>query len=453
VPGPNRMRETDVDRDARDPILCFVGPPGVGKTSLGQSIARALGRKFVRVSLGGIHDEAEIRGHRRTYIGALPGRIIQALRRSGTRDPVFMFDEIDKIGADWRGDPSSALLEVLDPAQNDSFVDNYLGVPFDLSQVLFIATGNTLETIPDPLRDRLEILQLSGYTDHEKIEIAERYLVPKQLAAHGLQPGELSFDREALRAIIRGYTREAGVRSLDRQIAAVCRKIARAIAEGATGSVELTAGAVETYLGRPRFFDEVAERTDRPGVATGLAWTPVGGDVLFVEATFVPSAEERLILTGMLGDVMRESAQAALSFVRSNAPEIGIDPAVFERTTVHLHVPAGAIPKDGPSAGVAMVVALTSLAAGRPVRSDVAMTGEITLRGAVLPVGGIREKVLAAHRAGIRRVILPRRNAADLEDVPRDLRDEIEFVLLDRVEEAVVEAIEPVATTAGVGGS
>jgi ATP-dependent Lon protease len=453
VPGPNRMRETDVDRDARDPILCFVGPPGVGKTSLGQSIARALGRKFVRVSLGGIHDEAEIRGHRRTYIGALPGRIIQALRRSGTRDPVFMFDEIDKIGADWRGDPSSALLEVLDPAQNDSFVDNYLGVPFDLSQVLFIATGNTLETIPDPLRDRLEILQLSGYTDHEKIEIAERYLVPKQLAAHGLQPGELSFDREALRAIIRGYTREAGVRSLDRQIAAVCRKIARAIAEGATGSVELTAGAVETYLGRPRFFDEVAERTDRPGVATGLAWTPVGGDVLFVEATFVPSAEERLILTGMLGDVMRESAQAALSFVRSNAPEIGIDPAVFERTTVHLHVPAGAIPKDGPSAGVAMVVALTSLAAGRPVRSDVAMTGEITLRGAVLPVGGIREKVLAAHRAGIRRVILPRRNAADLEDVPRDLRDEIEFVLLDRVEEAVVEALEPVATTAGVGGS
>jgi ATP-dependent Lon protease len=447
VPGPNRARETDVDRDARDPILCFVGPPGVGKTSLGQSIARALGRKFVRVSLGGVHDEAEIRGHRRTYIGALPGRIIQALRRSGTRDPVFMFDEIDKIGADWRGDPSSALLEVLDPAQNDTFVDNYLGVPFDLSQVLFIATGNTLETIPDALRDRLEILQLSGYTDHEKIEIAERYLVPKQLAAHGLEPGELSFEREAVRAIIRGYTREAGVRSLDRQIAAVCRKVARAIAEGATEPVRLTADTVETYLGRPRFFDEVAERTDRPGVATGLAWTPVGGEVLFVEAALVPSADERLILTGMLGDVMRESAQAALSFVRSNARELGIDPAVFERTTVHLHVPAGAIPKDGPSAGVAIVVALASLGAGRPVSSDVAMTGEITLRGAVLPVGGIREKVLAAHRAGIRRVILPHRNEADLEDVPAELREEIEFVLLDRVEQAVVQALEPAAPT------
>jgi ATP-dependent Lon protease len=453
VPGPNSARETDVDRDARDPILCLVGPPGVGKTSLGQSIARALGRKFVRVSLGGIHDEAEIRGHRRTYIGALPGRIIQALRRSGTRDPVFMLDEIDKIGADWRGDPSSALLEVLDPAQNDTFVDNYLGVPFDLSQVLFLATGNTLETIPDALRDRLEILQLSGYTDQEKIEIAERYLVPKQLAAHGLQPGELSFEREALRAIIRGYTREAGVRSLDRQIAAVCRKIARAIAEGATEPVQLTAETVETYLGRPRFFDEIAERTDRPGVATGLAWTPVGGDVLFVEATVVPSAEEHLILTGMLGDVMRESAQAALSFVRSNARVLGIDPAVFERKTVHLHVPAGAIPKDGPSAGVALVVALASLGAGKPVRSDIAMTGEITLRGAVLPVGGIREKVLAAHRAGIRRVILPRRNAADLEDVPSELRDVIQFVLLDRVEQAVVEALEPAATAAGVGGS
>jgi ATP-dependent Lon protease len=453
VPGPNRVRETDVDRDARDPILCFVGPPGVGKTSLGQSIARALGRKFVRVSLGGVHDEAEIRGHRRTYIGALPGRIIQGLRRAGTRDPIFMFDEIDKIGADWRGDPSSALLEVLDPAQNDTFVDNYLGVPFDLSQVLFIATGNTLETIPDALRDRLEILQLSGYTDHEKIEIAERYLVPKQLAAHGIEPGELSFERAALRAMIRGYTREAGVRGLDRQIAAVCRKVARAIAEGATHPVQLTADAVEIYLGRPRFFDEVAERTDRPGVATGLAWTPAGGDVLFVEATLVPSAEERLILTGMLGDVMRESAQAALSFVRSDARELGIEPSVFEGAICHLHVPAGAIPKDGPSAGVAMVVALASLGAGRPVRSDVAMTGEITLRGAVLPVGGIREKVLAAHRAGIRRVMIPRRNEADLEDVPADLRDEIEFVLLDRVEQAVVEALEPAATTAGVGGS
>jgi ATP-dependent Lon protease len=443
VPAPNRARETDVDRNARDPILCFVGPPGVGKTSLGQSIARALDRKFVRVSLGGVRDEAEIRGHRRTYIGALPGRIIQGLRRGGTRDPVFMLDEIDKVGADWRGDPSAALLEVLDPAQNDTFVDNYLGVPFDLSQVLFIATANTLETIPDPLRDRLEILQLSGYTDQEKIEIAERYLIPKQLIAHGLLPEELSFEREALRVIVRGYTREAGVRSLDRQIAAVCRKVARAIAEGRSEPVALTADAVETYLGRRRFFDEVAERTDRPGVATGLAWTPTGGDVLFVEATLVPSAEEKLILTGMLGNVMRESAQAALSFVRSNAGQLGIDASVFERAIVHLHVPAGAIPKDGPSAGVAIATALTSLAAGRPVRSDVAMTGEITLRGAVLPVGGIREKVLAAHRAGVRRVLLPRHNEADLEDVPAELRAELSFVLLDRVEQVVPEALEP----------
>jgi ATP-dependent Lon protease len=442
VPAPNRARETDVDRNARDPILCFVGPPGVGKTSLGQSIARALDRKFVRVSLGGVRDEAEIRGHRRTYIGALPGRIIQGLRRGGTRDPVFMLDEIDKVGADWRGDPSAALLEVLDPAQNDTFVDNYLGVPFDLSQVLFIATANTLETIPDPLRDRLEILQLSGYTDQEKIEIAERYLIPKQLIAHGLLPEELSFEREALRVIVRGYTREAGVRSLDRQIAAVCRKVARAIAEGSSEPVALTADAVETYLGRRRFFDEVAERTDRPGVATGLAWTPTGGDVLFVEATLVPSAEEKLILTGMLGNVMRESAQAALSFVRSNAGQLGIDASVFERAIVHLHVPAGAIPKDGPSAGVAIATALISLAAGRPVRSDVAMTGEITLRGAVLPVGGIREKVLAAHRAGVRRVLLPRHNEADLEDVPAELRAELSFVLLDRVEQVVPEALE-----------
>jgi ATP-dependent Lon protease len=446
VPAPNRLRETDGDRNARDPILCFVGPPGVGKTSLGQSIARALGRKFVRVSLGGVHDEAEIRGHRRTYIGALPGRVIQGIRRAGTRDPVFMFDEIDKVGSDWRGDPSSALLEVLDPAQNDSFVDNYLGVPFDLSQVLFIATGNTLDTIPEALRDRLEILHLSGYTDHEKTEIAERYLIPKQLAAHGLEPTELTLDREALRTIIRGYTREAGVRGLDRQIAAVCRKVARAIAEGRTDPVHLTAETVETYLGRQRFFDEVADRTDRPGVATGLAWTPTGGDVLFVEAALLPSADERLILTGMLGDVMRESAQAALSLVRSDAADLGIDPAVFEHKTVHVHVPAGAVPKDGPSAGVAIAVALASLATGRPVRSDVAMTGEITLRGAVLPVGGIREKMLAAHRAGIRRVLLPRRNEADLEDVPADLRGEIAFVLLDRVEQAVSEALEPAPT-------
>jgi ATP-dependent Lon protease len=426
----------------REPILCFVGPPGVGKTSLGQSIARALGRKFVRISLGGVHDEAEIRGHRRTYIGAMPGRIIQAIRRAETRDPVFMLDEIDKVGADWRGDPSSALLEVLDPAQNDTFVDNYLGVAFDLSQVLFIATGNNLDTIPEPLRDRLEILPLTGYTDDEKIHIAKRYLIPKQLAAHGLLPSELSIESDALRVVVRGYTREAGVRGLDRQIAAVCRKVARAIAEGSTEPVRVTAESVESYLGRPRFFDEVAERTDRPGVATGLAWTPTGGDVLFVEATMMSSAEERLLLTGMLGDVMRESAQAALSYLRSDGPRFGIDPDVFKSKTIHIHVPAGAIPKDGPSAGVTMLTALASLASGRPVRSDVAMTGEITLRGKVLPVGGIREKVLAAHRAGIKRVILPRHNEAELEDVPGDLRSQMEFILAGIADEVLSAALE-----------
>jgi ATP-dependent Lon protease len=457
-PLPNVEAQTPTDRAAREPILCFVGPPGVGKTSLGQSIARALGRKFVRISLGGVHDEAEIRGHRRTYIGSLPGRIIQALRRTETRDPVFMLDEIDKVGADWRGDPSSALLEVLDPAQNYSFADNYLGVPFDLSQVLFIATANTLDTIPIPLQDRMEVLQLSGYTDDEKVQIAQKYLVPKQIAAHGLKPEEVSFDDEALRAIVRGYTREAGVRNLERQIATVCRKIARNIAEGNAQHERVTGDRVADFLSRPRFFDEIAERTDRPGVATGLAWTPTGGDVLFVEATMMPSQEERLILTGMLGDVMRESAQAALSYVRSNAQSLGVDPGIFDGKAVHLHVPAGAIPKDGPSAGVTMVTALTSLASGRPVRNDVAMTGEITLRGKVLPIGGLREKSLAAHRAGIETVIVPRRNERDLEDIPAELRQELRFIPVDSAEEVLREALQggpadPTMVDAGVSTS
>jgi ATP-dependent Lon protease len=435
------------DPPAREPILCFVGPPGVGKTSLGQSIARALGRKFVRMSLGGVRDEAEIRGHRRTYIGAMPGRIIQGLRRAEARDPVFMLDEIDKIGADWRGDPSSALLEVLDPAQNNTFVDNYLGIPFDLSQVLFIATGNALDTIPAPLRDRMEILVLSGYTDEEKVGIARQYLIPKQLTAHGLRAEELTFDAQATRMIVRRYTREAGVRSLEREIAAVARKVARRIAEGQAAPVHVTPDNLIEYLGRPRFFDEVVERTARPGVATGLAWTPTGGDVLFVEVTMMSGNEDRLVLTGMLGDVMRESAQAAVSYVWSNAEALDIDPKLFEGKTIHVHVPAGAIPKDGPSAGVTIVTALASYATRRPVRSDVAMTGEITLRGKVLPVGGIKEKVLAAHRVGIRTLILPRRNERDLEDVPSDVRGEVEFVFVDEADEVLRHAL----TTAGAG--
>ncbi|MFN8636539.1 MAG: endopeptidase La [Chloroflexota bacterium] len=478
TPAPNTQSETPTDRVAREPILCFVGPPGVGKTSLGQSIARALGRKFVRISLGGVHDEAEIRGHRRTYIGALPGRIIQAIRRAEARDPVFMLDEIDKVASDWRGDPSSALLEVLDPAQNHSFTDNYLGVGFDLSQVLFLTTANTLDTIPAPLRDRMEVLQLSGYTDAEKVQIATTYLVPKQLTAHGLRPEELTIQEDALRAVIRGYTREAGVRNLDREIASLCRKVAREIAEGHIEPKVLTGADVVRYLGRQRFIDEVAERTQRPGVATGLAWTPTGGDVLFVEATCMPSRNEQLILTGMLGDVMRESAQAALSYIRAYgtqvlAPAAGkngqagkngsngsrrasarndmptppcadLDGSVFEGATIHLHVPAGAIPKDGPSAGVTMLTALASLATGRPVRSDLAMTGELTLRGKVLPIGGVKEKVLAAHRAGIKTILLPRQNERELEeDVPQDLRDSLKIVFVDTAEEVLENALEP----------
>ena len=443
APVPAKPPSVTGDSPAREPILCFVGPPGVGKTSLGQSIARALGRRFVRMSLGGVRDEAEIRGHRRTYIGAMPGRIIQGLRRAETRDPVFMLDEIDKIGADWRGDPSSALLEVLDPAQNHTFVDNYLGVSFDLSQVLFIATANTLDTIPGPLRDRMEILTLSGYTDEEKVGIAREYLIPKQLAAHGLAKEELSFEPDAIRQIVRGHTREAGVRSLEREIATVARKMARRLAEGQRESVLITAENLVEYLGRPRFFDDVAERTTRPGVATGLAWTPTGGDVLFVEVSMMPSTEERLLLTGMLGDVMRESAQAAVSYVWSNAEALDIDPRLFEGKTIHVHVPAGAIPKDGPSAGVTIMTALASLATRRPVRGEVAMTGEITLRGKVLPVGGIKEKVLAAHRAGIRSVILPRRNERDIEDVPEELRKQLRLIFVDDASEVLQHALTP----------
>jgi len=424
-----------------EPILCFLGPPGVGKTSLGQSIARSMGRSFARISLGGIHDEAEIRGHRRTYVGAMPGRILQALSRAEAADPVLMLDEVDKLGVGFHGDPSAALLEVLDPAQNHAFVDAYLGVPFDLSRVLFICTANTAETIPAPLLDRMEVLALSGYTDRDKLDIARRYLLPKQMVAHGLLEGELMVEEEALLRVIRDYTREAGVRGLERELSAILRKVARRVGEGAPGPAVVRAADVGEYLGPQRFFDEVAERLDRPGVATGLAWTEVGGELLFVEATVMPGGEERLILTGMLGDVMRESAQAALSYLRSNAERLGIDPRVFERKHVHVHVPAGAIPKDGPSAGVTILVALASQVMGRAARNDTAMTGEITLRGKVLPVGGIKEKVLAAHRAGIRRVLLPRHNEGALEDVPDEVRRVTHFVLVESADEVLSTAL------------
>ncbi|WP_019502034.1 endopeptidase La [Pseudanabaena sp. PCC 6802] len=438
------MTESIFDDSRREPILCFVGPPGVGKTSLGQSIARAMGRKFVRISLGGIHDEAEIRGHRRTYIGALPGRLIHALRRAETADPVFMFDEVDKLGRGFQGDPAAALLEVLDPAQNHAFVDTYLSVPFDLSRVLFICTANTIETIPSPLLDRMEILSLSGYTEMEKLHIARRYLLPKQLRANGLQLHELKIPDADLQRIIREYTREAGVRNLEREIGTVIRKVARKIVEGATTPITIEAEQIPDYLRRPRFENEVVERIDRPGIATGLAWTPAGGDVLFVEAAMMGGQEERLVLTGMLGDVMRESAQAALSYVHSNAEKLGIDPKTFVGKVVHVHVPAGATPKDGPSAGVTMVAAIASLASGRLVRNDVAMTGEITLRGKVLPVGGIREKMLAAYRAGVKTVILPQRNQPDLEDVPDEVQRDLKFVFATAAEEVLAAALAPV---------
>ncbi len=432
----------------REPILCLVGPPGTGKTSLGQSIARALGREFARASLGGIQDEAEIRGHRRTYIGAMPGRIIQALRRVGVADPVFMLDEIDKLGTGFHGDPSAALIEVLDPAQNHAFVDTYLGVPADLSQVLFICTANTIEPIPPALLDRMEIVRLVGYTDEEKVQIARRHLLPLELSSHGLRPEEIVLDDEILRRIIREYTREAGVRNMEREIATILRKVARRIGEGAKGTITVKDDDLHEYLGPRRFFDEVTERIDRPGIATGLAWTPAGGDIIFVEAAIMPGRKEELILTGMLGDVMRESAQAALSWLRSNSAKVGVEPRTLLRKTLHVHVPAGAIPKDGPSAGVALLVALVSLASGRAVRPDVAMTGEITLRGKVLPVGGIRDKVLGAYRAGIREVLLPRRNEGALEEVPDEVREAMHFIFLDTVDDALAESLEPASLPA-----
>ena len=423
-------------------ILCFVGPPGVGKTSLGQSIARAMDRKFVRVSLGGVHDEAEIRGHRRTYIGALPGNIIQAIRKAGSRNCVMMLDEIDKLGAGIQGDPGAALLEVLDPEQNNTFRDNYLAVPFDLSRVVFITTANMLDTVPGPLRDRMEIISLAGYTVDEKLEIAHRYLVRRQMEANGLKPGQVEIADDALRDIIQNYTREAGVRSLERQIGQTLRHAAVRIAEGQSGPIRITREDLSAILGAPQFESETAMRTSVPGVATGLAWTPVGGDILFIEATRIPGTG-KLILTGQLGEVMRESAQAAMSIVKNRVASFGIDPNRFEKSDIHIHVPAGATPKDGPSAGVAMFMALVSLMTERTVRSDTAMTGEISLRGLVLPVGGIKEKVVGAHRAGIKRIMLPARNRRDFDDIPEIARKQVEFIWLERVEEAVAAALEP----------
>ena len=431
----------------RSPILCFVGPPGVGKTSLGQSIARATGRKFVRVSLGGVHDEAEVRGHRRTYIGALPGTIIQGIRRAGARDCVMMLDEIDKLGRGIQGDPSSALLEVLDPEQNSTFRDNYLGVPFDLSKVMFITTANVLDSIPGPLRDRMEVIDLPGYVEDEKFEIARRYLVDRQLKANGLTGEQAEITEATLRAIIRDYTREAGVRQLEREIGAVLRNTAMRIAEGTAQHVRIDPGDLKEILGPPRFEGEVAMRTSVPGVATGLAWTPVGGDILFIEATRIPG-NGRLILTGQLGEVMKESAQAALSLVKGRASAFRLDPEMFEKSDIHVHVPAGAIPKDGPSAGVAMYTALVSLLTNRTVRSDTAMTGEISLRGLVLPVGGIKEKVVAAARASLSTVILPARNRKDYEDIPEGARNELRFVWAERVEDVIDAAIEAAAQPA-----
>ena len=446
-----------IRREREGVILCFIGPPGTGKTSLGRSIARALGRKFVRQSLGGMRDEAEIRGHRRTYIGALPGRIIQALRRVESKNPVFMLDEIDKVGRDWRGDPSSALLEVLDPEQNRDFRDHYLDVPFDLSQVMFITTGNILDTIPPALRDRMEILRLSGYTEEEKIKIAGQYLIPRQIRENSLLPEEIEFGEGAIREVIRDYTREAGVRNLERELGSICRKVATKVAEGlrpeappgldeerAEGQEGIKTLIAEEnvteFLGKPKYFFEAAERTEMPGVATGLAWTPSGGDILFVEATKMPG-KKGFTLTGQLGDVMKESAQAALSYVRSKAGELGIAEDFFEKNDIHVHVPAGAMPKDGPSAGVTMATAIVSLLLDRAVRSDVGMTGEITLRGQVLPVGGLKEKVLAAHRVGLRTAILPKRNEPDLEDVPEDVKEEMKFILADQVDQVFAAAL------------
>ena len=428
-------------------ILCLAGPPGVGKTSLGKSVARALGRSFTRMSLGGMRDEAEIRGHRRTYIGAMPGRIIQAIKRAGTLNPVFMLDEIDKVGQDWRGDPSSALLEVLDPAQNSTFRDHYLDVDFDLSQVIFIATANQLSTIPAPLRDRMEIIQLDGYTEFEKVQIAKQHLIPRQLKAHRLQEDEVTFMEDAVRKVVRDYTREAGVRNLERQIAAICRKGIVKLTANGWSHVVITPELVREYLKKELFESEHAEPNTIPGITNGLAVTPVGGEILTIEATRM-SGSGRLTLTGQLGDVMKESARIALSYVRSQAPALQIDPTVFDRTDIHLHVPAGALPKDGPSAGVAMVSALISLFSGRAVTNKVGITGEITLRGRVLPVGGIKMKVLAAHRAGLTTVILPKRNERDLEEVPDEVRNAIRFVPIERLDDALETLFED-----GLGGT
>jgi ATP-dependent Lon protease len=427
--------------ESKGPILCLAGPPGTGKTSLGQSIAKALGRKFVRISLGGVRDEAEIRGHRRTYVGALPGRIIQSLRRAESKNPVFMLDEIDKVGSDFRGDPSSALLEVLDPEQNFSFQDHYLDVPFDLSNVMFITTANILDTIPPALRDRMEVLQLLGYTEDEKIKIAQRYLVPRQREAHGLNANQIKFTTGAIKRIISGYTREAGLRNLEREIATICRGVAAKIATGEAESIEIKVVNVSKYLGSIKITAESKARTMTPGVTMGLAWTPTGGDLLFIEATTM-KGKKGLTLTGQLGDVMKESATAALSFIRTNASSLGIEENYFESHDIHIHVPAGAIPKDGPSAGVTMLTALASLLTNKAVKKDLAMTGEITLRGQVLPVGGIKEKVLAAHRAGIKTLILPKFNVKDLEDIPKKVQKDIEFHFVDKMRDVLKLALE-----------
>jgi ATP-dependent Lon protease len=425
----------------KGPILCFVGPPGVGKTSLGKSIARTMGRKFMRISLGGVRDEAEIRGHRRTYVGALPGRIIQGIKKSGSNNPIFMLDEVDKIGMDFRGDPSSALLEVLDPEQNFSFSDHYIDVSFDLSKVMFITTANVLDTIPPALRDRMETLELPGYSEDQKIMIAKQFLLPKQVAEHGLTSDYIEFKDDALQTIIISYTREAGVRNLEREIAAICRGVAKDVARGIMEKVVIGSELLHKFLGPVKFFPEVAERTSEPGVATGLAWTPTGGDIIFVEATKM-RGEKGLTLTGQLGDVMKESAQAALAYVRTKSKELGIEEDFFEKNDIHIHVPAGAIPKDGPSAGITMFVALTSLLTNIPIRSDVAMTGEITLRGLVLPVGGIKEKVLAGMRAGIKTIILPKKNEKDLEEIPEHIRNQMNFQFIQRMDEAIELALK-----------
>ncbi|KAA0226227.1 endopeptidase La [Fimbriimonadia bacterium ATM] len=437
------VRKFKKEGTIRQPILCFVGPPGVGKTSLGRSIAHAMGRKFLRIALGGMRDEAEIRGHRRTYIGAMPGQVVQGLRRVSSNNPVFMLDEVDKLGTDFRGDPSSALLEVLDPEQNNSFRDHYIDAPFDLSRVFFITTANVLDTVPPPLRDRMEVIELGGYTEEEKVEIARRHLVPKQMREHGLDRKQMQWSRAALRHLVRFYTREAGVRNLEREIAAVCRKVTRMFAEGRTEGVSTTPECVEQLLGSPRFLrDEIAERTLKPGVAVGIVWTPVGGEIVFVESAAMPGSGS-LVLTGQLGDVMKESARAALSYLRTHAREYEVDPEAFVKSDIHVHVPAGAIPKDGPSAGVTLLTALTSLMTGKKINDRLAMTGEVTLSGDVLPVGGIKEKVLAAHRAGIRTVVLPEQNRKDyLEEIPADIREKLDTRFVRTADEVLAAAFE-----------